>query len=99
MPFYVALPGPTIDWTLDNGVAEIPIEQRDGSEVAQITGETADGGLATVRITPPESPVANYAFDVTPAHLVTALVTERGACPASREGLLTLYPEKADQDS
>jgi len=95
VPFYVALPGPTIDWTLEDGFA-IPIEERDGSELSQATGITADGRLEQVRLTPPESPVANYAFDVTPARLVSALITERGVCPASKDGLLTLYPERRE---
>ena len=93
IPFYVALPGPTIDWNLSDG-ADIPIEQRDGREVSEITGITGTGAIATVRITPEGSPVANYAFDVTPARLVTGLITERGVCTASREGLTGLYPEK-----
>ena len=94
VPFYVALPGPTIDWTVEDGVAEIPIEERDGREVSEITGRTEDGAIASVRITPEDSPVANYAFDVTPARLVTGLITERGVCAASSEGLLSLYPER-----
>ncbi len=93
VPFYVALPSPTIDWTIADGVREIPIEQRAGDEVSHVWGETADGDLAAVRVTPPGSPVANYAFDVTPARLVAGLITERGVCPASREGLLSLFPE------
>jgi methylthioribose-1-phosphate isomerase len=93
IPFYVALPGPTIDWALEDGFA-IPIEEREGSELSQVTGMTADGRIETVRVTPAESPTANYAFDVTPARLVSALVTERGVCPASKEGLLSLYPER-----
>ncbi|WP_043710285.1 S-methyl-5-thioribose-1-phosphate isomerase [Corallococcus macrosporus] len=94
VPFYVALPSPTIDWTLRDGVREIPIEQRDGAELSDVTGRLASGEVATVRITPEGSPAANYAFDVTPARLVTALVTERGVCAASREGLLSLFPER-----
>ena len=94
VPFYVALPGPTIDWTVEDGVAEIPIEERDGREVSEITGRTEGGAIATVRITPEDSPVGNYAFDVTPARLVTGLITERGVCAASSEGLLSLYPER-----
>ncbi len=94
VPFYVALPGSTIDWSLGDGIKEIPIEQRDGREVSEITGRTAAGQVETVRITPEASPVANYAFDVTPARLVSGLITERGVCPASREGLLSLYPER-----
>ncbi|HET8729417.1 MAG TPA: S-methyl-5-thioribose-1-phosphate isomerase [Alphaproteobacteria bacterium] len=95
VPFYVALPCTTIDWTLDDGVRTIPIEERDPREVSHITGRTASGDIATVDILPPGSPAANYAFDVTPARLVTGLVTERGVCPASRQGLAELYPEHA----
>ena len=94
IPFYVALPHSTIDWTIEDGLADISIEQRNATEVTEITGRTATGQLATVTITPPGSPAANYAFDVTPARYVTALITERGVCAASREGLLTLYPER-----
>jgi methylthioribose-1-phosphate isomerase len=94
VPFYVALPSPTIDWTLEDGVRDIPIEQRDGAELTDITGRLPSGDVATVRITPQGSPVANYGFDVTPARLVTALITERGVCAASSEGLLSLFPER-----
>jgi methylthioribose-1-phosphate isomerase len=94
VPFYVALPGPTIDWTASDGIGEIPIEQRPGSELSEVTGRTAEGEIVTVRITPEASPVANYAFDVTPARLVDGLITERGVCAASREGLRSLFPEK-----
>ena len=93
VPFYVGLPGPTIDWRVHDGVKEIPIEQRDGREVSEMTGRTAAGEIATVRLTPEESPVANFAFDVTPARLVTGLITERGVCEASRDGLAGLYPD------
>ncbi|CAK0769051.1 Methylthioribose-1-phosphate isomerase [uncultured Gammaproteobacteria bacterium] len=92
VPFYVALPSPTIDWTMRDGLKEIPIEERDGNEVARITGRTDDGGLATVTLIPAGSPVGNPGFDVTPARLVTALITERGVCSASREGLRALFP-------
>ena len=95
VPFYVALPSPTIDWTLEDGIAEIPIEQRDGAEVSEITGMAADGKVTTVTLTPDGSPVANYAFDVTPRRLVTGLITERGVAEASRAGLAALFPEKA----
>ncbi|WP_316977151.1 S-methyl-5-thioribose-1-phosphate isomerase [Shumkonia mesophila] len=95
VPFYVALPHSTIDWSLEDGVRDIPIEERDAAEVTQITGRAPDGVVVTVRITPPGSAAANYAFDVTPARLVSGLVTERGVCPASRQGLLGLYPERA----
>ncbi|BAI70842.1 methylthioribose-1-phosphate isomerase [Azospirillum sp. B510] len=94
VPFYVGLPSPTIDWTIADGLRDIPIEQRDGREVSEMTGRTADGRIATVRVTPDGSPVANYAFDVTPARLVTGLITERGVCAASRDGLLGLFPER-----
>lgn len=93
IPFYVALPSPTIDWEIENGAA-IPIERRDAREVTHIEGWTEEGQRVAIRLTPPDSPAANYAFDVTPARLVTALITERGICPASREGLLELFPER-----
>ena len=92
IPFYVALPSPTIDWQIESGV-EIPIECRDSREVTHIEGWTEAGERVSVRLTPAGSPAGNYAFDVTPARLVTALVTERGICPASRAGLLALFPE------
>jgi methylthioribose-1-phosphate isomerase len=95
IPFFVALPSPTIDWTLSDGTA-IPIEERSGDEVRFLTGETKDGRIETVRVTPPDSSTGNPAFDVTPARLVTALITERGVCPASSEGLARLFPEHAD---
>jgi methylthioribose-1-phosphate isomerase len=95
VPFYVALPSPTIDWTLSDGIGQIPIEERSGLEVSHITGQTAEGTLATVRVIPEGSPVANYAFDVTPARLVSGLITERGVAAASREGLAKLFPERA----
>jgi methylthioribose-1-phosphate isomerase len=96
IPFYVALPSPTIDWQIESG-SEIPIERRDPREVTHIEGWTDEGRRVAVRVTPPDSPAANYAFDVTPARLVTALITERGICPASRDGLLGLFPERARQ--
>ena len=95
MPFYVGLPFTTIDWTLSDGIAEIPIEERDGRELSHITGLTAAGTLETVAILPHGSRAANFGFDVTPARLVTGLITERGVCRASREGLRGLYPEAA----
>jgi methylthioribose-1-phosphate isomerase len=94
VPFYVALPGPTIDWSLADGAA-IPIEERDPREVTHVTGRTDDGRSETVRLTPEPAEAANYAFDVTPARLVTGLITERGVAPASRAGLAELYPERA----
>jgi methylthioribose-1-phosphate isomerase len=93
VPFYVALPGPTIDWTIGDGLKQIPIEERSAREVTHIAGRAADGHVVEVRLTPEGSGASNYGFDVTPARLVTALVTERGSCPATREGLLGLYPE------
>jgi methylthioribose-1-phosphate isomerase len=93
VPFYVALPFSTFDWKRRDGVAEIPIEQRDATEVRYING-LHEGEIVSVLLTPEESPAANYAFDVTPAHLVTGLITERGVCEASEEGVLGLYPEK-----
>ncbi len=95
VPFHVALPQSTIDWTLDDGVREIPIEERDATEVTHMTGRLPDGSLATVEIVAPGSAAANFAFDVTPAHLVTSLVTERGICAATAEGLASLFPGQA----
>jgi methylthioribose-1-phosphate isomerase len=95
VPFWVALPSSTLDWDIADGVADIPIEERSGDEVATVTGRTASGAIETVRIAPLDSPVANPAFDVTPARLITGLITERGRCDASTEGLLTLFPEQA----
>jgi methylthioribose-1-phosphate isomerase len=95
VPFYVALPSPTIDFTVADGVAEIPIEQRSADEVATMTGRTADGRIETVRIVPDGSPVANYGFDVTPARLVTGLITERGVIGASRAALTGAFPDRA----
>ncbi len=93
VPFYVALPSSTIDWSIEDGRA-IPIEERAESEVTEISGRLADGGIARVRLPPLGSPAANPAFDVTPARLVTGLITERGVAAASREGLLALFPER-----
>jgi methylthioribose-1-phosphate isomerase len=95
VPFYVALPSPTIDFTVADGMAEIPIEQRGAEEVATMTGRTGDGRIETVRIAPSGTPVANYGFDVTPARLVTGLITERGVLPASRPALAGAFPERA----
>ncbi len=95
VPFYVALPSPTIDFTIADGVAEIPIEERSADEVATMTGRTADGRIETVRIVPDRSAVANYGFDVTPARLVTGLITERGVIAASRAALAGAFPERA----
>jgi methylthioribose-1-phosphate isomerase len=95
VPFYVALPSPTIDFSVADGVAEIPIEQRGPEEVATMSGVTAQGRIETVRIVPDGSPVANYSFDVTPARLVTGLITERGVIAASRGALARAFPERA----
>src|SRR3954454_4236310 len=94
VPFYVALPSPTIDFSIDDGIRQIPIEQRAADEVATITGRTVDGRIETVRIVPEGSPVANYGFDVTPARLVTGLITERGVLPADRVALSAAFPER-----
>ncbi|MFI4987012.1 MAG: S-methyl-5-thioribose-1-phosphate isomerase [Alphaproteobacteria bacterium] len=94
VPFYVALPSPTIDWTVRDGLREIPIEERAGDEVTRIQGKTAAGDIVTVQLTPDGSPAANFAFDVTPARLVSGLITERGIAAASRDGLLGLFPEQ-----
>uniref|UniRef100_UPI003BA8AAA2 S-methyl-5-thioribose-1-phosphate isomerase n=1 Tax=Stappia sp. TaxID=1870903 RepID=UPI003BA8AAA2 len=95
VPFYVALPSPTIDWTVTDGLRDIPIEERGEDEVTVIHGKLADGSVTKVRITPETTPAANPAFDVTPARLVTGLITERGICAASAEGLAGLFPERA----
>jgi len=91
VPFYVALPASTIDWTLDDGIADIPIEARSAEEVTHIQGRGVDGQVAVVQLTPDGSPGFNPAFDVTPARLVTALITERGVASASEAGLRGLY--------
>jgi methylthioribose-1-phosphate isomerase len=95
VPFYVALPGPTIDWTISDGVGGIPIEERAADEVLNIPGKDAAGEVTEIQITPDGVSARNFAFDVTPARLVTGLVTERGTCEASEEGLSGLYPEQA----
>ena len=97
VPFYVALPSPTIDFTVSDGVAEIPIEERSGDEVTSMTGRTADGRIETVRVVPDGSAVANYGFDVTPARLVTGLITERGVVAPEREALAKAFPERAGE--
>ena len=95
VPFYVALPSPTIDWTVSDGVAEIPIEERDGREVSHVQGTTDGGALDWVKVTPEGTSGGNPAFDVTPGRLVTGLITERGICEASAQGLAALFPEHA----
>jgi len=94
VPFYVGLPSPTIDFAVSDGLAEIPIEQRGGEEQSTMTGLTADGRIETVRVVPEGSQVANYGFDVTPARLVTGLITERGVIAATREALAKAFPER-----
>ena len=96
VPFYVAMPHSTIDWTLASGT-EIPIEERGAEEVLVMSGRTKDGKIVPVEIAAPGSPARNDAFDVTPARLITGLITERGVAAASREGLLALYPERAGE--
>jgi len=93
IPFYVALPHSTIDWTIDDGF-KIPIEERSSDEVLKMPGRLPDGSVVTVEIAAPGSGAGNPAFDVTPARLVTGLITERGICPASAEGLMKLYPDR-----
>lgn len=95
VPFYVALPSPTIDWTVKDGVKEIPIEERSGDEVSLVWGRDDEGAIRQVRISPDATPAGNPAFDVTPARLVTGLITERGIAAASAEGLRGLFPERA----
>ncbi|MEO1549084.1 MAG: S-methyl-5-thioribose-1-phosphate isomerase [Pseudomonadota bacterium] len=95
VPFYVALPSPTIDWTVTDGLRDIPIEERSASEVTHVQGKQQDGATGQVQISPDGTGARNPAFDVTPARLVTGLITERGVCAASAEGLATLFPEQA----
>ncbi len=98
VPFYVALPSTTIDWTISDGLRDIRIEERSPSEITHITGLDGDE-LRVVQIVADESPVKNYAFDVTPARLITGLITERGICAASEEGLAGLFPECAGRSA
>ena len=95
VPFWVASPSSTIDWSVSDGLRDIPIEERDATEVTGIAGRGLDGQVTTVRIAPDGSPAANPAFDVTPARLVTGLITERGRCDATAAGLAQLFPERA----
>jgi methylthioribose-1-phosphate isomerase len=94
VPFYVALPHTTIDWTISDGLSEIEIEERDASEVTHISGRLESGEVARVQVAPTGSPALNPAFDVTPAALVTGLITDRGVCAASREGLAALFKQE-----
>lgn len=93
VPFYVALPSSTIDWTITDGLKEIEIEERQTREVTHVLGRTVDGHVSTFEITSPGSMAANPAFDVTPARLITGLITERGVAYASRESLAKMFPE------
>jgi methylthioribose-1-phosphate isomerase len=93
VPFYVALPSTTIDWTISDGLREVPIEQRAATELTRIRGRADDGRIVEVLVTPEGSPAGNWAFDVTPARYVTGLITERGVCLASEAGLAGLFPE------
>ncbi|MDO8812956.1 MAG: S-methyl-5-thioribose-1-phosphate isomerase, partial [Gallionella sp.] len=96
VPFYVALPTPTIDWTLQDGVKEIPIEERAAEEVTHIAGLCDDGQVRNVQVTPQGSHAANYGFDVTPARLVTGLITERGVMAANARAMRALPTIQAE---
>ncbi|NCO86004.1 MAG: S-methyl-5-thioribose-1-phosphate isomerase [Rhodobacterales bacterium] len=95
VPFYVALPSPTIDWTVRDGLREIPIEERNAQEVTHVQGRDDSGRTVMVQISPDGTGARNPAFDVTPGHLVTGLITERGICPATAEGMRALFPDRA----
>jgi methylthioribose-1-phosphate isomerase len=95
VPFWVALPSSTIDWTISDGLSDIPIEERAASEVTTMTGRALDGSIATIRIVPKDSPAANPAFDVTPARLVSGLITERGLCAANAAALREMFSDQA----
>ncbi|HQT68160.1 MAG: S-methyl-5-thioribose-1-phosphate isomerase [Rhodospirillales bacterium 20-60-12] len=95
IPFYVALPSSTIDWTIRDGLSDIPIEERSATEITTVTGRALDGAIATVRIVPKDSNAANPAFDVTPARLISGLITERGVCSANTAALAALFPQAA----
>ncbi len=97
VPFYVCLPSPTIDWNITDGVTGIPIEEREATEVTQVSGKTVTGETVSVQITPDGVRARNFAFDVTPARLLTGLITERGICPASAAGLESLFPEHKEK--
>jgi methylthioribose-1-phosphate isomerase len=94
VPFYVALPSSSFDWTMRDGLAEIPIEERGAEEVKHADG-WADGRVLEVRVTPAGSPAANYGFDVTPRRLISGLITERGICQANEQSILAMFPEHA----
>jgi methylthioribose-1-phosphate isomerase len=93
VPFYVALPSSTFDFAMRDGLKEIPIEERDAAEVRFISGKTLSGAIETVQLCPDGTPARNWGFDVTPARYITGLISERGICAASEQGILGLYPE------
>jgi methylthioribose-1-phosphate isomerase len=93
IPFYVALPSPTIDWSVKNGISEIPIEERSGIEVSHILGKLPDGSIGSSQVAPDQTTVRNPAFDVTPSRLIAGLITERGVSKASFEALKNMFPE------
>jgi len=93
VPFYVALPSSTFDFEMDDGLRQIPIEERDEREVRYVSGKAADGSIAEVLVCPESTPAKNYGFDVTPARLITGLICERGLCAATEKGILGLFPE------
>lgn len=95
VPFYVALPSPTIDWTIQDGIKEIPIEERPADEISHVYGIKEDGSIGRVQVTPKGSKVGNPAFDVTPAHLVTGLITERGVCKPTKEAMAEMFAKDA----
>jgi methylthioribose-1-phosphate isomerase len=97
VPFYVALPSSTFDFTMREGVKEIPIEERDPSEVRFVYGKTREGSLTQVQICPDSTAARNWGFDVTPARYITGLITERGICGATEQGIAALYPERANE--
>ena len=98
IPFYVALPSPTIDWTIEDGINEIPIEERSESEVSLIQGKDNSGFISKLKVTPEGTIGSNPAFDVTPAKLITGLITENGVCEASSNGLQKLFPKNNQKD-
>jgi methylthioribose-1-phosphate isomerase len=94
VPFYVALPSSTFDWTIRDGLTEIAIEERSGEEITHIRGLSETAEMTTIAIAPPDTPTVNYGFDVTPARLITGLISERGIMAANEEDILRLYPEQ-----
>ena len=98
IPFYVALPSPTIDWTIEDGINEIPIEERSENEVSLIQGKDKSGVISKLKVTPEGTIGSNPAFDVTPAKLITGLITEKGVCQASSNGLQKLFPKNNQKD-